>query len=113
VKQLLAFLGVFNFYRQFVPATAKILRPLTDSTHGSPKATAAVYWTLLMVAAFDAVRTVLGAAALLVHPQQDQELAVMVDASGDHVSVALQQWSSQVADWQQLAFFSKSWSWHR
>jgi hypothetical protein len=55
----------------------------------------------------------LGAAALLVHPQQDQELAVMVDASGDHVSVALQQWSSQVADWQQLAFFSKSWSWHR
>jgi hypothetical protein len=34
VKQLLAFLGVFNFYRQFVPATAEILRPLTDSTRG-------------------------------------------------------------------------------
>ncbi len=31
VKQLLAFLGVFNFYRRFVPAAAKILRPLTDS----------------------------------------------------------------------------------
>jgi hypothetical protein len=30
VKQLLAFLGVFNFYRWFVPA-AKILRPLTNS----------------------------------------------------------------------------------
>jgi hypothetical protein len=30
VKQLLAFLGVFNFYRRFVPAAAKILRPLTD-----------------------------------------------------------------------------------
>jgi hypothetical protein len=42
VKQLLAFLGVFNFYRRFVPAVAKILRPLTDSTRGSPKATAAV-----------------------------------------------------------------------
>jgi hypothetical protein len=26
VKQLLAFLGVFNFYRRFVPAAAKILR---------------------------------------------------------------------------------------
>ncbi len=42
MKQLLAFLGVFNFYRRFVPAVAKILRPLTDSTRGSPKATVAV-----------------------------------------------------------------------
>ncbi len=42
VKQLLAFLGVFNFCRRFVPAAAKILRALTDSTRGSPKATAAV-----------------------------------------------------------------------
>jgi hypothetical protein len=36
VKQLLAFLGVFNFYRRFVPAAAKILQPLTNSTWGSP-----------------------------------------------------------------------------
>jgi hypothetical protein len=36
VKQLLAFLGVFYFYRRFVPAAAKILRPLTDLTRGSP-----------------------------------------------------------------------------
>jgi hypothetical protein len=44
-----------------------------------------------MVAAFDAARTTLGAAALLAHPQQDQELAVMVDTSADHVGAALQQ----------------------
>jgi hypothetical protein len=90
VKQLLAFLGVFNFYRRFVPAAARILLPLTDSTRGSPKATAAVDWTLPMVAAFVAARTTLGAAALLAHPQQDQELAVMVDAPADHVGAALQ-----------------------
>jgi len=88
VKQLLAFLGVFNFYRRFVPAAARILRPLTDSTRGSPKATAAVDWTPPMVAAFDAARTALGATALLAHPQQDQELALMVDASADHVGAA-------------------------
>jgi hypothetical protein len=52
VKHLLVFLGVFNFYRRFVPAAAKILQPLTDSTRGSPKATAAVEWTLPMEAAF-------------------------------------------------------------
>ncbi len=106
MKQLLAFLGVFNFYRRILPAVAKILRPLTDSTRGSPKATAAVDWTP-MVAAFNAARTALGAAALLAHPQQDQELAVMVDASADHVGAALQQQRSAAADWQQLAFFSK------
>ncbi len=38
-----------------------------------------------MTAAFDAARTALGAAALLAHLQQDQELVVMVDASADHV----------------------------
>ncbi len=54
-----------------------------------------------------AARTALGAAALLAHPQQDQELAVMVDASADHVGAALQQRRSAAADWQPLAFFSK------
>ncbi len=85
---------------------AKILRPLTDSTRGSPKAVAAVEWTPPMEAAFDAARTTLGVATLLTHPQEDQELA-MVDASADHVGAALQQWRSPAADWQPLAFFSK------
>jgi hypothetical protein len=107
VKQLLAFLGVLNFYRQLVPAAACILQPLTDSIRGSPKVTAVVEWTRLMVAAFDAARTALGAAALLAHPQQDQELAVMVDASAKHVGAALQQLRSAAADRQPLAFFSK------
>jgi hypothetical protein len=107
VKQLLAFLGVFNFYRRFVPAAAKTLRPITDSVRGSPKAMAAVEWTPPMEAAFDATRTALGAAALLAHPQQDQELAVMVDASSDHVGAALQQQRSAAEDWQPLAFFPK------
>ncbi len=75
---------------------------------GSPKATAAGEWTLLMEAAFDAARTALGAAALLAHPQQDQELAVMVDASADHVGAALQQWHSPAADWQPLFYSLKS-----
>ncbi len=44
---------------------------------------------------------------MLADPQQDQELAVMVDASADHVGAALQQRRSATADWQPLAFFSK------
>jgi hypothetical protein len=61
-----------------------------------------------MEAAFDAARSALGAAALLAHPQQDQELALMVYASAYHVGAALQQRSSPSAAWHPLAFFSKS-----
>ncbi len=56
-----------------------------------------------MEAAFNA----LGAAALLAHPQQDQELVVMVDSSTNNVSVALQQRCLLLALWQPLTFFSK------
>ncbi len=83
---------MFNFYRQFVPAAAKILRPLTDSTQGSPKATTALEWTPLMEVA-----------ALLEHPQQDQELVVMVDVSANHVGAA----ALGGGGLQSLAFFSK------
>jgi hypothetical protein len=53
-----------------------------------------------MVATFDAATTDLGAAALLVHPQQDQELMLMVDATADHVRAALLQRSSPLVAWQ-------------
>ncbi len=107
VKQLLTFLGVFSFYRRFVLVAAKILWPIIDSTRVSPKLTAVVEWTPLMEAAFDAARTALRAAALLAHPQQDQELAVMVDASANHVDATLQQQRSPAAAWQPLAFFAE------
>jgi Reverse transcriptase (RNA-dependent DNA polymerase) len=32
--ELQAFLGLFNYYRQFVPAAAKLLKPLTDALQG-------------------------------------------------------------------------------
>ena len=107
VKQLQAFLGVVNFYRRFVPAAAKILRPLTDSLRGSPKATAAVDWSADMERAFADAKAALCKAALLAHPQQGWELAVMVDASADHVGAALQQRAAPSSPWQPLAFFSK------
>ncbi len=106
MNQLLAFLRVFNFYWRFVPA-AKILRPHTYSTQGSLKATSVVKWTPPVGTAFNAARSALGAATLLAHPQQDQESALMADASDVHVGSALHQWSSPSAGWQTLAFFLK------
>jgi transposase InsO family protein len=107
VKQLQAFLGVVNFYRRFVPAAAKLLRPLTDSLKGSPKPTAAVEWTAELEKAFASAKSALCQAALLAHPRQGWELALMVDASADHVGAALQQRETASSPWQPLAFFSK------
>ncbi len=42
VQQLQAFLGVVNFYRRFVPAAARVLKPLTQALRISPKPTAAL-----------------------------------------------------------------------
>jgi hypothetical protein len=97
VKQLQAFLGVVNFYCRFVPAAAKILRPLTDSLKGGLKATAAVVWTPEMEKAFADAKAALCRTALLAHPQQGWELALTVDASLDCVGAALQQRSSPSA----------------
>jgi hypothetical protein len=54
-----AFLGLFNFYRRFVPAAASILKPLTDSLQGSPKGKQRLNWSATMKTAFAAARSAL------------------------------------------------------
>ncbi len=46
MKELQGFLGVINFYRRFVPAAARILKPLTDQLKGSPRLAPAIPWTV-------------------------------------------------------------------
>jgi hypothetical protein len=45
VKQLQAFLGLFNFYRRFIPAAARVVLPLTRALRVGPKGTAILAWT--------------------------------------------------------------------
>ncbi len=92
VKQLQAFLRVVNFYRRFVQAAVKILRPLTDLLKGGLKAIATVEWS--GVKAFADAKTALCMTALLAHPQQSWDLPLMGDASSDCVGAALQQRAS-------------------
>jgi len=42
ISELQAFLGTVNFYRRFLPAAARILRPLTDMLIGGHKGTVPV-----------------------------------------------------------------------
>ena len=107
VKDLQNFLGVINFYRKFVPAAAEMLRPLTDALKNSPAAKAVIEWTAERRAAFQAARSALGNATHLAYPKQEAEIALMVDASANHVGAALQQRDGPTAAWQPLGFFSK------
>ncbi len=104
VKQLQAFLGVINFYRRFVPAAARVLKPLTEALKGSPKPATVLDWTPEMDGAVHAAKAALSKATLLAHPLPAAELGLAVDASADHVGAVLQQ---RTAAWQPLGFFSK------
>ena len=60
IKKLQNFLGLINFYRQFVPWPAAMLRPLTDAHRGSSRPKTAVEWTAERRTAFKATRSALG-----------------------------------------------------
>jgi hypothetical protein len=106
VRELQAFLGLFNFYRRFVPRAAAIVKPLTDALRGSLAPSAAVQWKTDMVQAFAAARTALGSSALLEHPSAAAEISLATDASASHVGAVLQQRRSG-GDWRPLGFFSQ------
>ncbi len=106
VKELQGFLGVINFYRRFVPAAARILKPLTDQLMGSPKPAAAITCTPEMQAAFGAKAALTGCVRLI-HPSPGAEVSLHVDASAEHIGAALQQRSHPAAAWRPLGFFFK------
>jgi Reverse transcriptase (RNA-dependent DNA polymerase) len=87
VQQLQAYLGLFNFYRRFVPAAAAIVRPLTDALRGGARGMTVVKWSATMKSAFAASKAALAAATLLDHPTADAALSLATDASATHISV--------------------------
>ena len=102
MKSLQRFLGMINFYRQFLPGIAKVLRPLTDALIGSPKT---ILWTPEMQRAFRAAKDSLAQATMLVHPVSNAVLQLVTDASEKAIGVVIQQVvNGQV---QPLAFFSR------
>ncbi len=101
VRQLQAFLGLFNFYRKFIPAAAKVVVPLTRG----PRRDHPMDWCVEMVAAFEAARRSLSTTAVLEHPVLKADLSLVTDASPTHMGAVIQQrWLGQ--GWRPLGFFS-------
>jgi hypothetical protein len=96
-------LGLFNFYRRFVTAAAKILKPLTDALAGGQRGSAQLNWS---AAAFADARVALADTALLDHPAAAAELSLATDTSATHIGGVLQQ-RRPGKGWTLLGFFSK------
>jgi transposase InsO family protein len=106
VVGLQAFLGLFNYYRRFVPAAARLVRPLTDALQGDLKPQSKIAWSAAMQSAFDAAKAALSATALLDHPSAAAELALYCDASSSHTGAVLQQ-RRPGQQWRPLGFYSQ------
>jgi hypothetical protein len=91
VKQLQAFLGLFNFYRCFISAAARIVLPLTRALRGGPKGSTPLAWSAALKDSFTAARRALSSSAVLVHPARGAEISLVTDASATHVGAAIQQ----------------------
>jgi hypothetical protein len=107
VRELQAFLGMVNFYRRFLPAVAKTLKPLTDALRGKLRGTDTVLWTAECAVAFEAAKQALLRATCLAHPVAGAKLSLAVDTSATHVGGTLQQQLPGRNTLQPLGFFSK------
>ncbi len=105
-RKLREFLGLVNFYRQFIPHCAATLKPITDLLKGGSRSSDSLTWSDSATAAFDNVKQALADATLLVHPTPDAPTCLMTDASDIAVGAVLQQYVN--GSWCPIAFFSKS-----
>jgi hypothetical protein len=106
VSQLRRFLGIFNFYRRFLPHAADTQALLHDVL-SSPrvKGSHPITWTMELLKVFVACKASLTHATILAHPDPTAPLALITDASKSVMGAILQQRIDNT--WQPLAFFSR------
>eukprot|EP00794_Sanderia_malayensis_P013556 gene13556-biopygen10821 len=105
LRKLREFLGLVNFYRRFIPDCADIVQPLTDLLSTKKNKNETFAFPDSAITAFEAVKSSLAQATLLVHPSPNAPYCLMVDASNVAVGGVLQQKINDV--WHPISFFSK------
>ncbi|CAB0001762.1 unnamed protein product, partial [Nesidiocoris tenuis] len=105
-KELRRFLGMFNFYRRFVPKAADHLAVLNDCLKGlGAKQNSDILWTSEKIAAFESCKEHLNRAVMLAFPQSTVPWSLMVDASDTAIGGSVQQLVN--GSWQPLGFYSR------
>ena len=96
------FLGMVNFYHQFLLGLAGHLHPLHEACKGRGQAIIPDDCQI----AFDTAKSAFASAALLEHPTNGCKLTITVDVSEFAVGGSLDQFRD--GSWHLLAFFSKT-----
>ena len=91
VKQVRSLMGLFSFYRRYVPKFAEITAPLTDLTKKTTGSSKKVNWTEECQEALERVQTVLSKEPVLRLPQLDQPFVLRTDASSTGLGAVLLQ----------------------
>lgn len=108
IKELRRFLGMFNFYRRFVPNASALQAPLNIALVGPKrKGSQDIKMTEEMLQAFESCKSGLSQATMLAHPKTAVQLAIHTDASDTAIGAVLQQ-LVRPGLWEPLAFFSRS-----
>ncbi|GFW37546.1 hypothetical protein TNCV_861532 [Trichonephila clavipes] len=113
LTQLRRFLGLFNFYRRFLPKAAHLLAPLNKFLEGiknfkkSKKVSCknlrdSIQWTEEAEQAFNDAKNALADATLLRHPIPGAKLSLWTDASDKAVGGSLMQLCQN--NWEPVAF---------
>ena len=105
IKALHRYLGMINFYRRFIPGTAKILQPLNDLLQGAKKGNMPITWSKEAKTSFSESKRALANATMLAHPIPDAPISLAVDASDFAIGAVLQQHANDT--WQPLGFLTK------
>lgn len=105
LRKLREFLGLINFYRRFIPRCAELSQPLTDLLRRRTSKNVNINLDEPELSAFTALKKALSAATMLVYPNPEASICLLVDASTYGVGSVLQQRTNGM--WSPLAFFSK------
>ena len=102
LTQVRSFLGFTNFYRRFLNDYALIARPLNDLM----KKDVPFKWTESQQAAFEAIKTAVTTAPVLIHPDHSKPFTVEADASAVGYGAILSQ--EKDGKLHPIAFISRS-----
>ena len=87
LKELKSFLGLANYYRQFIKGFSEIASPLNALTKKGVK----FFWSESCAVAFDRLKRALISAPVLAFPNFDEQFLLYVDASSSGIGFALAQ----------------------
>ena len=103
-KQLRSFIGTLQYYRRVMPNVAALLAPFHKLLQGKKKYSGIVF-TDDAREAFTAAKLALVNSAMIAHPRDNAQTALVTDASSTAVGAVLQQCIEGV--WRPLGYFSK------